>query len=173
MLLNIVIICILCVIAYQDFMYREIYWFLFPLLICFLMIQGYLKYTDFIIYLKICVINMTILVIQLCLLLCYLLFKGQKFKSIINESIGIGDIAMFISCTFAFSTMNYVSFYLSSLIISLLIWSIARSYKITRSELIPLTGFISSYAIVIIAIDIFSNHIDRLTDSLLPHLVYG
>lgn len=173
MLLDIIIISILFIIACQDFMYREIYWFLFPLLICFLIIQGYSKHTNFSIYLKNCLFNMIILMIQLCLLLCYFLFKGQKFKTIINESIGIGDFAMFISCTFAFSTMNYVSFHLSSLILSLLIWSIAKTFKIIHSELIPLTGFISGYAIVIVVIDIFSNHLDRLTDSPLFHLVYG
>lgn len=171
-ILNIIIIILLASISYQDIKHREINWLLFPLLVIAFVIQACLRY-PIIVYLRTCGINISLLIVQICLLTFYYLLKGRNFKSIINTSLGLGDLILLISMSFAFTTVNYILFYLTSLIFSLITWTFLKSFTLKNSKLIPLAGLISIYTIIIIIVDILSHHFDRLNDNYLIQLIYG
>ena len=172
LILNLLIIVILGLIAYQDFRFRAIHWALFFVLFLLCIITGFLS-SEIIHFLQGCVFNFMFLLIQFILLLVYYSIKGISMKSVLNVFIGFGDL-VFLGCiVFAFSKINFIVFYLTGMIVSLLIWLVSQFFSDNKEKLVPLAGLISSYMIIIISADIFFRQFERISDSFLINLVYG
>lgn len=171
-ILNLIIIIILSLVAYQDLRYKEIHWSLFPMLAIFLIISG-LIHSPFLMYLKECAFNILLLTIQTIILSAYYYLRGKHLKSIFNNSIGLGDMAILIAVGFAFSKMNFIIFYLSGLIITLILWLAFQLLLSRKEKLIPLAGFISLYLIMIVLFELTFDQFDRLSDSFLILFLYG
>src|SRR5687767_2383089 len=119
MLLKISIIMTLLYLFYQDWKYRAVYWYVFPVLFCLLSVhslQG-LTFNQLIIH---SAYNLGFLLIQLVLLSLYFSVKHKRLVNITHEFLGWGDVLFLLCITCAFSPFNYLLFYVSSLIISAL-----------------------------------------------------
>jgi hypothetical protein len=164
-------ILISSVIAFQDFRQRAVSWFLFPifgLCGCFL---SYFTLGSFSIVLGHITFNSLFLILQ------YLLLKGffilRHSSHIINSKIGLGDILFLLSATCYFSFLNYVSFYIFSLLFSLIAYLLVCRIKSSANDqqhTIPLAGLQSVFIILYIGLSALLNNSIVVDDWLLNKL---
>jgi hypothetical protein len=118
-------------------------------------------------------LNLFFLLIQMFLLIAYYALRGKSFKSILNVQMGLGDIVLLVAIVFAFSKMNFIIFYLTGMIFSLLLWLVIQLFSSHKKNIVPLAGLISFYMILVVLGDIFFWQFERLNDNFLIHLIYG
>jgi hypothetical protein len=172
LIINIITIFILGLIVYQDFKYRAINCLLFFILFVVFVLSGMKNLTS-IIYIRMCFANLLYLFIQMSLLAGYYCVKGESIGSILKSYIGLGDIILLITVACAFSKINFIVFYLTGLIFSLLLWHLIKNYSSQYKNHVPLAGFLSLYLILIILSNFFITSFERLNDNFLIQLIYG
>jgi len=151
------IFMVLVLMAYQDFKYRGIYWWLFPLL-CF----GLLRYSSIttgwqLVY-SAATLNAVFLLVQVVLISLYISVKRGRFTNIFKGFFGLGDL-LFLCCTACcFSVMNYVLFYIISLFLTIAFTLGLKFLSVQMKEKIPLAGY---QAILLMALMVA----DRVQDS--------
>ena len=84
------------------------------------------------------------------LLTIYMSIKNKKIKNIINTYLGIGDVLFFITLTVAFSPVNFIAFYILSLIVTLLFYVFYNAILRNTSSQIPLAGMQSICLIIVL-----------------------
>ncbi|HEY8400583.1 MAG TPA: hypothetical protein VIK89_04940, partial [Cytophagaceae bacterium] len=138
LLLQITAIALLIFIFYQDYKYRAVYWFLFPLLaLTFLLynlnMAGWQEVGNNML------INLGFISTQLALLTLYFSLKYRRLVNISDSLLGLGDILFLLVLGVLFSPLNFIVYYLLSLLIVLLV---AVLLRISGRELgkIPLAG---------------------------------
>ena len=145
-----VMIC-LCLIAFQDFRHRAVSWFLIPILfIGFVFIALQTSVWEY--YWKELVFNICFILVQLVLLTMYMSVKNKKFVNIVNSFLGIGDILFFVVLAAAFSPFNFVVFYLTSTILTLIGYGLFVFIKKVKTE-IPLAGAMASMLLVLMILN--------------------
>lgn len=155
--LTLAVIC-LVMIAWEDFAERQVHWSYFPILAG---AAGVHTYEELHLMQKLAVYagcNLAFLIIQFLLLRSYFFIRKTAMVSIIDRKIGWGDILFLLAAAFFFSPMNFISFYLYSLLFSLgvsLLWS---TYKRSAFGSIPLAGLQSVFLLLYISITYYLHH---------------
>lgn len=154
LVLWIAILVVLCTIAYQDFKYRAVYWICFPLLavlFCtYKILAGGLPglLTDI-------MFTGGFLLLQLLILWLYFFIKYRKPVNLVNGYLGWGDILFLLAVCFYLSPVNYLVFYIVSLIVSigyaLIISLLAKKEEMT----IPLAGIQALLFVLVLAVERF------------------
>lgn len=129
---------LLLVIAYQDFKYRAVWWFLFPALAVAFLFPGLPAH--FPLPIEEIAFNLGFIFSQLILLWFYVSIKQRSFVNIVNTHIGMGDILFLVAICFAFSIVNLLFFYITGLL--LVLSSVIMVKFITGKEVkhVPLAG---------------------------------
>ncbi|WP_256014118.1 hypothetical protein [Desertivirga xinjiangensis] len=162
---------ILLAITLQDIRSRLVYAFWFPLLIVFFIVNHVLKNQVLAELAQTAGANICFLMSQFLLLKLYFSIKWAVRMELTEDLIGWGDILFLISIAFYFSTLNFVLFYLTSLIIVLLIWLSWSLLTNARSSQIPLAGLQAFLFCGVFITDWHNQNIDFTRDSwLLEHL---
>lgn len=164
--LYILILLLLAVIVYQDFRYRAISWVTLPLLFAAFATNTVLK-TDFSSFLQSFLFNSGFIVFQLFAVTAYFSLKNRAITNITSKYIGWGDILFFVVTAAVFSPVNFIVFYLVSLIITLASALIYRLVKQTSTFEIPLAGAMALVLILFYAFSNFTNNIDLHNDRFL------
>jgi hypothetical protein len=131
----IAIITVLVTIIYQDFRYREIWWFTPPLLF----IGGFaykwetLNWQHF-------VFNFLFIGIMIGLLMIYVRFRFGS-NNLFKEYFGLGDVLLLFAITPLFSFPFFIYFFTGGTIISLIGYLVLTLFKEQKS--IPYAGYIS------------------------------
>jgi len=157
-----ILICLLC-IAYQDMRYRAVYWLVFPVLsvLLFYEKQLYIGVND---TLNDSVYGSMFVGFQLFLLWAYFFIKYERPVNILQNHLGLGDVLFLLSITFYFSPVNFVLFYISSLIITLL-YACTELYIFKRKELkIPLAGLQAIYFLLLLVLSVFYRDLKCYSD---------
>lgn len=141
-LVFIILIGLLGVVVFQDFKSKEISWFLIPLLF-----MGFATYALFRIDIQELItffgLNFLIIAINLIGVTLLISIKEKRFTNILKSHLGLGDVLFFLVLTLAFSPLNFIIFYLGSvLFITLLYAGFIYSNK-KKALLIPLAGAMS------------------------------
>ncbi len=135
----------LSIVAIQDYRYRGVSWFLFPLLaisaLCGLWLGDTLRF-----FLPLMVVNFVFVFILLSGLTLYFSLKNGKLVNIADTYIGWGDILFFGILAMFFSPLNLLMFVVGSLIVVVLI--VALNPRLRRN--IPLAGIQASLLIFLI-----------------------
>lgn len=126
-------------ICYQDLRYRAVYWLCFPVLaaLLFFMKQQAAGTSAALIDAGIATVFFAV---QLLLVWLYFSFKNKKPVNITVQYLGLGDILFLMALAFYLSPLNYVLFYVSSLIVVLCYTIIQRSLNKDAGPEIPLAG---------------------------------
>jgi hypothetical protein len=134
----------LLTLIYQDFKFRKISWVLLPLLftVLVLMAAQHFNWKD---ASKNFGINASFLLLQFVLLSVYFSIRKKKLTNIFDSMIGWGDILMLLVLCMAFSPMNFIFFYLSSLIFSVVFFLIIR----LKNNTVPLAGMQSALLLLV------------------------
>lgn len=170
--LSILILLLLSVIAYQDFCYRAISWITIPLLFSAFSINSIFA-TDFNNFLQSFLFNLGFIFFQLIAVTAWFSLKNQAVINITQKYIGWGDILFFVVAAAVFSPVNFILFYLLS-IISTLIYAIGLRLVKKSSAIenlpsgsqVPLAGAMALLLFVVYTLDNFSHIIDLQSDQL-------
>lgn len=151
--LKILIISTFVCVLYQDIRERMVYWFLYPLI----GIQGFLIQLYYIPLDAILIYSIiNILLILVLITISYLYFRFFLNRKYINESIGLGDLLLFVFLSFAFPTITFWILFVISLLLSLVLFILIKQ---TNNEIktIPLAGYMSLFFGFMYIVTLFTN----------------
>lgn len=160
-LISCCLIITLLTIAYQDFKSREVQWFWFPLL--FVLALFKIWYLDQFKELFSFLLNVIMVLLQLLLLTLYFSIKERKLINIADSYLGWGDILFLLNLCFLLSPVNFILFYLVSLLVTITSYLIYNAF-VNLSKPIPLAGLQASVFTIVYIIDLSSPNIDLLND---------
>jgi len=111
LLLQSSIVLVLLAIAAQDFKYRAVSWYLFPVLIAFLCAYVYpFDVIDI-------VINIGFILLVFALLTLWFSLLHGRPLNLFKEHLGLGDVLFLLCLSVYFTPANFFLFYLCSLIL--------------------------------------------------------
>lgn len=154
LLLQLLILVCLSVIFYQDMHYRAVYWVCFPILTILLLGAKY-KFSGVHDALTDAMYGLAFFGVQLFLLWVYFAVKNKKPVNITKHYLGLGDILFLIAVAFYLSPLNYIVFYILSLLVVLIYTLIKRAFIKEDSPYIPLAGLQAVILGVVVVFSIF------------------
>lgn len=164
--LTLVITCIiLLAIAYTDFKERSLPLYLLIGLLGICLWNTSLQNGIAIAFLQL-MINTGLLIILTGALLIYYRVKERTLKGVINRKLGLGDIVFWVAIAPLFSLVNFILFFISSLLLILVILMVRMAFKKTV-DLIPLAGYQALVLLGIIVINALFFHHNFSIDLLL------
>jgi hypothetical protein len=163
---SLAIVMILAIIVYQDFKFRAVSWILFPLLAAIILLENIFihalpVFADF--YL----INFGFIAVQLVLITLYFSLRNKRWVKLWEQHLGAGDILFFLILCLFFSPVNFLLFYLGSLIVTVVVVLVLRRVR-TDMNVIPLAGIQSGLLAVLIVASLFTNTLEFKND---PRLI--
>jgi hypothetical protein len=171
LLLKILTIAILLSIFLQDLRDRSVHWFLFPLLVVTITCIRLLNHFVLSEFEQSVIINIGFVVLQLLILTIYFSIKNKKWINITGQLLGLGDILFLLSISFYLSVLNFLFFYIVSLVGVLLLWVGWQAVSAKKNKFIPLAGFQSLILILLLASDWWYRSLDLTNDNWLLHLI--
>lgn len=170
--INILAISALIITAVQDFRRREIHWSLFPILLCLFIGEGILS-APAREYFQGTLFNLIFLSIQALVLIIYYLLRRKSLRTIINGSLGLGDILFLLVTAFSLSDLNFIVFYMLGLTITLLTWLIIKPFLSINRDTIPLAGFLSVMLAIVLIFENLPFGFNCFNNFFLSELIYG
>ena len=138
------------VIFWQDTKDRLVYWFLYPLLGCLasgiqVLQIGYIS----------TLINSLINLIFIFLLIsvAFIYSKVIMKRPFVNESIGLGDILIFVFLCFTFATVAFFILFVFALLFSLMLHLYFKKKSIHNN--VPLAGYIAVFFAAVYTVSFF------------------
>ncbi|HMR84417.1 MAG TPA: hypothetical protein PKE30_14840 [Niabella sp.] len=163
-LLFFIIVILLLSIAYMDLKERCVYLSLFIGLFATIFIYTLLQRGWIAVLYQLLFNAGIVLLITLFLLLFYLI-KGKTTGEVINRKLGVGDIVFWISITPLFSAVNFLLFFIASLlVILLLVLCILFDNRDKEVKTIPLAGYQSVILALVLLVNQSMFHHDLSTD---------
>lgn len=156
-------------IAWQDFKYKAVYWWLFILLMIGLSVkQGIIIGIEPIMHSF--SINCLFLASQLLCLTAYISIRERRLVDIFKGHFGLGDLFFLIGASVYFSFLNFVVYYSLSLVVVILTTIAIGSVTKQTNPKIPLAG----YQAIVLLFFIISSHffnIDWSSDQWLSNYI--
>ena len=150
-------------IALQDFKSRAVYWWWFPITLAGLIGVWKSFYGTFL-FVEDSWVNLAITMVVVSLTaLIYLVRKGLSGLNTLKRSIGVGDLVMVPILMYSFSPLNYLVFFISSLVIAIIGYFMLTS-KSGAENTIPLAGCWSIMLFIALVLAI-TGHIDIRNDN--------
>lgn len=150
-------------ISVQDFKFRAVYWWLFPLLFFALGLLTYDRTGANQITTNLFA-NIGFVFLQLVLLSIYFSVKERRLVNIFAHHFGVGDLLFLLSVTVYFSLFNYILFYVTSLIMVIAFTLILNQLVKKTNPKIPLAGEQALLLVLFMAIDWLSSSINFSAD---------
>lgn len=152
------LICgLLSLIAYQDYRYRAVSWILFPLLAVLFGVLTFICGNAFLLVIY-TLTNLVFLSLNMAILALYFIFRKVTIRSLFTVYLGIGDLLFFCCLCFLFNPKRYILFYLVSLILAAIAFSLIRLVK--KKTSIPLAGFQSIVLICLFLVQLCDSQVN-------------
>lgn len=160
------LVTLLAIVAFQDLKQRQISWVLLPLLLSLFLVRGsFLNSANELIHFAL--FNAGFIVVQLLVLTAYMSIKNKEFSNIINSYLGLGDILFFIVICVAFSPVNFIVFYITGLLLTLLVFVAYNLLRKKNEKEIPLAGAMAVLMISLILLSRWSIKFNFYNDDFL------
>jgi len=161
-LLLLISVCLLF-IFYQDMRYRAVYWICFPVLIALLSIWK-VQCTSLNVIITDALYGLLFLGFQLFLLWGYIFFKHKRPVNIMDHYLGLGDVLFLLALVFYLSPVNYVIFYIVSLVMVLL-YAVVQLTVFKRKDLkIPLAGLQALLFMLLLVLSVINRDLQFYSD---------
>ncbi len=152
---------------YQDLRYRAIEAWILLLLVLSILTYAFLKY-GFTEAGANMLLNTGVLII---LILPVVLYYYAKYRKIdLFNYLGMGDLIFLLAITPLFSLFNFVAFYISGLILALILHQVFKLNKKYNGSTIPLAGFNSIFLAFVLIVNHF-NWVDINDDTYYHNLL--
>lgn len=134
----------------QDYKQRLVYFFLYPL-IGILALFLHLKEANLQVMEMAFLTNLffVLLLTGVCAL-----YAKFKLRQKLHDVLGFGDMLFFIFISFSFSTISFITFFVFSLLFSLLLHIVFKGKN--ENKTVPLAGYMSLFFAVIYLVSFFS-----------------
>jgi hypothetical protein len=162
--------CLGCVTV-QDLRAREISWCLIPLLLAGFFLRGGILLPEISVLFKYFLVNLGFVVLQLVVLSVIISIKNKRVVNIINTYLGLGDILFFVVLCGAFSPLNFITFYVGSIILTLISIIVYNKITSTKVREIPLAGSLSLAMGISTFISVLNSPVNLLNDSFILHFI--
>jgi hypothetical protein len=139
-LLKLLIEAVLLVIFVQDIKERAVYWFMFPVLMLLFLGLHWLQGNAFAEIRQSVSINIGFLAFQFLMVSAYFSVKHKKWTNITAGLLGLGDVLFLLTLCFYLSVLNFLFFYIASLVLVLLIWLVWQFFAKETDKQVPLAG---------------------------------
>ncbi len=149
LLLTVIAVAGFLIICYQDFRYRAVFWFLFPLLAIILGIIHYLQVEMTLFYGS---LAMNFILVSVVLLVLYFYSRIIAKKEFMNHSLGLGDILFFFVMGTGFPTTTFIILFTYAIFFSLLTFLVLKPRM--KVKTVPLAGLMSLFLIVVLSINL-------------------
>lgn len=149
------IVVTLISIIYQDFKSRTID--IFSLVLFIILSFVYFKYQECVETFQ-AIYAFSFILFQIIVLHLIYFIKTKEFEFIFDKQIGWGDILFWIGLCFSFSFVQFLLFYIISLLITTII------AKIKQYKYIPLAGGQAICLLLILMVDVFFIKYNRFSD---------
>jgi hypothetical protein len=172
LLIKIFALLILLIVFFQDILYRSVHWFLFPTLTILFIVLRLLSGQSGLGIAQWTVINVSFILLVLLILSMWFSLKEGGWVNITTHLLGWGDILFLMCCAFYFSVLNFLFFYISSLIGVLfcwIVWQIVSSSK--KNNQIPLAGLQAVILIIFLINDWWLFHLGLTNDEWLLNMI--
>ena len=171
LLLKIFVLMGLFGIFIQDIKSRSVHWVLFPLLFILLGILHSISYNVISEVWKTTAINFGFLFLQMVLLSAYFSVKNKRFINLTDGLLGLGDILFLLSITVYLSILNFLVFYIVSLVLVLVTWLLMQFVSAKKNNEIPLAGMQAFIFIIILSCDWWLKMFNLTEDAWLINLI--
>ncbi len=154
LVLKLGLLVILLLIFYQDLRFQAVSWifFLLGFLINSVLAVKSLSFPDIL-------LNMVIILLFIFFQLAIIyLFSWVKFKKRINifsSVFGLGDLLFLIMILPVFSPLNFILFFIVSLVFTLLVFVALKGFNLLKIKKVPLAGLQSLFLFLVILFQIF------------------
>ncbi|WP_396591869.1 hypothetical protein [Allomuricauda sp. R78024] len=153
-----IVVIVLLLIFVQDLKHRAIHITL-PVLVAAIGLYFFIsEHRDY----TIIGYNFFFLLITFVGLYLYLVIKNNKIINLFL-SVGVGDLLFFVAVIPYFSTINYILYFITGMMFSILVFIIIKI--LSKTELVPLAGLLAIYFMILKGIfywmnlDFFNNNI--------------
>jgi hypothetical protein len=169
--LEFLILAVLLLIFFQDIKDRSVYWCFFPalaiLFVALLLVQHHLFSAIW----QASLINFAFLLFQFLIVSIYFSIKNRRLVNIMDELLGWGDILFLLCMACYLSMLNFMFFYIASLVVSLVIWLVWLVFSNKKNKHIPLAGFQAAIFIVVLATDWWIKPFGLTSDAWLVNII--
>jgi Flp pilus assembly protein protease CpaA len=169
-LADMIVIVTLGILSWQDFRSRQIAWWLLPLLAAGLFLAAFDKNSTRDIGIRFS-LNITFLCIQFLFVWIWFSLKQKKPSKLIDTQIGLGDVLFMICIALAFSPANFILFYTTAMIATLVVVLVVKLVRANSKSEIPLAGALSIPLIVLCAWRIFDPSANFYNDEWLSRVL--
>ncbi|HTK18446.1 MAG TPA: hypothetical protein VL442_02985 [Mucilaginibacter sp.] len=143
----------LFIVFIQDVKSRAVYWVVFPVLFVLLGILHSISQNTVSEIWQPAAINIGFLLLQIVLLSVYFSLKNKRFTNLTDGLLGLGDILFLLSITVYLSVLNFLFFYIVSLVLVLVTWLIWQSVSAKQNKEVPLAGMQALILIIFLCCD--------------------
>jgi hypothetical protein len=160
---------LLVFIIIEDFRYRAISWWSFPLLSMAAagIDYGNLRVSDI-------VINSCFTLVQLMMLSLYFSIKEKSIINITQKYLGWGDILLWVVSCLLFSPLNFIAFFIVSLVFTMMV---VIGWKLTKIKpamiTVPLAGIQAVALLLVLLINVLSNRFQFRDDGWIEKILIG
>lgn len=158
--IELILILLLTWISVEDYTFRAVSWFLYPLL-AFASAGYSLQHVNWQQWLSYAGFNLFFVAAQMAFLTIYFSVKDAKLVNVSRHLIGWGDIFFFLATGLLFAPVNYCIFYVGSLTLAVLCGLISAS--IHRG--VPLAGIQATALAVLLIFSVVHSVVDLTDDS--------
>ena len=116
--------------------------------------------------------NAAFIMVQLICLTIYFSIKNKKFQNIIDSYLGLGDVLFFVVVGTVFSPLNFIAFYLCSMIVTLLAIIAYNSFSSKQTKDIPLAGAMAAALMILLFITWAVPGVDLYNDGYLLNILH-
>lgn len=146
---SIILLFVLLIIsAIQDFKYRGIIWYIFPLLGVLSLTIGFQHQMVW----QEIIQSFIFLIIIISCLQIYFSIKEKKWIHLFKTHLGIGDVLFFIAVIPLFSNVSYILFFITGMFVSGITHLIIS--RLNKKETVPLAGYLAIYLMLLQIIDL-------------------
>ena len=151
---KILLLVILLFIIYQDFRFQAVSWIFFLIGFVFTITLSVKvnSLSDLFFNLS---INALFVLFQISIIYLFSWIKYKERRNIFKSVFGFGDLLFLIMIIPLFSPLNFIVFFIASIIFSLLVYSIINRLRIYKKQRVPLAGLQSLFLSIVIISQIF------------------
>ena len=172
LLIRMLTLMLLLVLFVQDIKDRSVSWILFPILFLLLALSRWLNGIGYQEFFYQSFSNLAFLIFQLVAVNIYFSIKQRSRVNITNGMLGWGDILFLVTIAFYFPLYLFILFYLCSLFVVIVSWSLWKKFTESRTEQIPLAGLQAIFLTVMIIAGFFFPVFDPLSPVWQPNNIF-
>ena len=169
--IKILVLLALCSIFIQDIIGRSVYWIVFPVLTVLLITLRILQHQQIIEFWQPTSMNLLFLGLQLLIVSVWFSLRQGHWVDVTAKLIGWGDVLFLAAIAFYLSVLNFLFFYIGSLVIVLVLWLGIQFFISEKNKQIPLAGLQAFAFALFLSSDWWLMHINVTDDYWLQKLL--